>query len=471
MSQRVGYSLTTVTQLLNKIKTLDIKNTGWQKIKSSSKNPVFLDNLRTPGNYSISFWRQGPQSITSKVPINVVVSHKKNEIYQTVFYLATVFERSYVEEGEAWTGWAQLQSLSDSEFGSNEPANPCSNMIWFDTSTGVPVLRVFNAQFRRWELAMPQNMLKVSIYDPQGRKTDLFAYVTAQIETNRLLEAHTAFENHIADNDIHITQAERDEWDAAQYSTDMEALVGESKDAVHQTVADLVDAAHTMTGSIQTDASATYDEFKAHNDTISIHPNYAHQSDWISKSDQAHEHYLDGRVSINADKISGVIDSARFDLGAMERGVSVETEADRLALTINEIQDGDSVYVKATKTAYFVVDETKLGSEAAFKPFTKHPDDYIWSNIKPESLPTTVKGFGIVDAYDDSELQEVVGSVVTNSHNLIDPVNKASQAVDGLSYSSTQTVLDSMAAMQTIADDHQNKLDRLNGLIGCAFSY
>lgn len=47
--------------------------------------------------------------------------------------------------------------------------------------------------------------------------------------------------------------------------------------------------------------------------------------------------------------------------------VTVENDTARFALTTDDVQNGDTVYVNSTQIMYFVVDETKLNLEAGYK--------------------------------------------------------------------------------------------------------
>jgi hypothetical protein len=46
----------------------------------------------------------------------------------------------------------------------------------------------------------------------------------------------------------------------------------------------------------------------------------------------------------------------------------VENDAARFALTRDEVQNGDTVYVNSSEIMYFVIDDTKLDREAGYKP-------------------------------------------------------------------------------------------------------
>ncbi|MFA5429048.1 MAG: hypothetical protein WC279_12680, partial [Sulfurimonas sp.] len=72
--------------------------------------------------------------------------------------------------------------------------------------------------------------------------------------------------------------------------------------------------------------------------------------------------------SITADMIkSGVIDIARLPQEIFERLVVVADQAAMLALTITEVQNGDTVKLNDTDVMYFVKDDSVLGTMAAFE--------------------------------------------------------------------------------------------------------
>lgn len=105
----------------------------------------------------------------------------------------------------------------------------------------------------------------------------------------------------------------------------------------------------------------------------------------------SHKHGNADITSIDASKISsGTIDLARLPQGALERCVVVTDEAARLKLTTATVQIGDTVKVTATNKMYFVVDDTKLTSEAGYEVYTAGTATSVpWSGItgKPSTYP------------------------------------------------------------------------------------
>lgn len=108
-----------------------------------------------------------------------------------------------------------------------------------------------------------------------------------------------------------------------------------------------------------------------------------------NKSDKGHQHGNADITDIDASKIkSGTIDIDRLPKGAIERIVYVKDDATRFALTTNTAQNGDTVKVRSTKKMFYVIDDTKLSSEAGYEPYTAESASAVpWSGVTGK--PTT----------------------------------------------------------------------------------
>lgn len=108
-----------------------------------------------------------------------------------------------------------------------------------------------------------------------------------------------------------------------------------------------------------------------------------------NKSDKGHQHGNADITDIDASKIkSGTIDIDRLPKGAIERIVYVKDDAARFALTTNTAQNGDTVKVRSTKKMFYVIDDTKLSSEAGYEPYTAESASAVpWSGVTGK--PTT----------------------------------------------------------------------------------
>lgn len=102
----------------------------------------------------------------------------------------------------------------------------------------------------------------------------------------------------------------------------------------------------------------------------------------------AHNHNDSTITSLNASKLFGTIDIARLPHGALERLIIVEDDTARFKLTTANIQLGDTVKVTKTQKMYFVIDDSKLNSEAGYTVYTAGTATSVpWSGITGK--PTT----------------------------------------------------------------------------------
>ncbi len=104
----------------------------------------------------------------------------------------------------------------------------------------------------------------------------------------------------------------------------------------------------------------------------------------------AHNHDDSTITSLNASKLFGTIDIARLPQGALERLVIVEDDTARFKLTTANVQLGDTVKVNKTQKMYFVIDDSKLNSEAGYTVYTAGSATSVpWSGVtgRPSSYP------------------------------------------------------------------------------------
>ena len=111
-------------------------------------------------------------------------------------------------------------------------------------------------------------------------------------------------------------------------------------------------------------------------------------------------------TEIAAEKITGVLSLDQLPKTVVERLTVVANDEARLALTSEQIQNGDTVKVTETGKMYFVKDDTKLGSPdtaaQAFEEYTVGTAGSVeWSGVL--SKPTTLAGYGITDAVNSNE--------------------------------------------------------------------
>lgn len=74
---------------------------------------------------------------------------------------------------------------------------------------------------------------------------------------------------------------------------------------------------------------------------------------------------LDGKADLDED---GLIPLSELPPVVFEHMMEVVDDTARFALTTDDVQNGDYVYVDSSNIMYFVIDDTKLDREAGYKP-------------------------------------------------------------------------------------------------------
>ena len=86
--------------------------------------------------------------------------------------------------------------------------------------------------------------------------------------------------------------------------------------------------------------------------------------------------------------------------------VYVKDDAARFALTTNTAQNGDTVKVRSTKKMFYVIDDTKLSSEAGYEPYTAESASAVpWSGVtgKPTTFTPEAHAHAISEVADLQE--------------------------------------------------------------------
>lgn len=101
--------------------------------------------------------------------------------------------------------------------------------------------------------------------------------------------------------------------------------------------------------------------------------------------------------AVSAAALTGTVPLANLPAGALDRLVTVASDAERFALTTATVQLGDTVQVGTGGPMYRVVDDANLGNASGYRPYTAARASAVdWSGI--ENKPSTRAGFGLTDA-------------------------------------------------------------------------
>ena len=134
------------------------------------------------------------------------------------------------------------------------------------------------------------------------------------------------------------------------------------------------------------------------------------------KAASSHTHGDADITSVNASKITGTISIDHLPQGALDRLVRVDDDAARFKLTTENVQLGDTVKVKSSGLMYYVVDESKLGEEAGYEPYTAGSATSVpWTGVtgKPSTFTPSAHTHTIANI---TNLQTVLDGKAASSH-------------------------------------------------------
>ena len=357
-----------ITIALDKGQNIRITNNGWVKLLSSLSDPINLGDLKTPGNYSILFWTDGPnfgdKSIT---PINVTVVKVDGVITQLVNAGGKYFNRS-IASGEINYGRWKIDSTNyDINPGPTSPGAPISGeTIWLDTSDPTnPLLKLYiNAE---WKVIDPEGVMKSEVYDTQGKASDIFKYIDDVIAQSSVGEITELVNNHLKDTTIHTTAEEKAKWRSSATEEELDTKVNTFVEEMNTVVTTEVNSNSTEVDSLSTNIAAEYEGLVTHASNTTIHPDSVKQAEWDAKADNDHTHILDGKVTISGDQIVGDLnnfDESKIPYTAKERIYTTSSYDEMNALKLNPVHNGDIVFMNdgINKEYYEVTDESKLGT-------------------------------------------------------------------------------------------------------------
>ena len=370
MGYRLGYSGPEVDVLLQKAYKYSVINNGWAKLDSSNSNPVDLNSLVTQGNYSISFWNNGPVQLNTSGPINVCVTKDSSngKTYQTIYDAGKVYLRETTGTNFSNT-WIEEQNTTDLDINASVPQNPQDNYVWIDTSGEEPTIKVYKESTHSWVPVSAADLAKASVYDPQGIKQPIDTYLNQKIADADLSKAEQDYNAHLIEgessgNPIHVTTEEKAKWNAGISKNDASTIVNALKTEMTSYSNEKINTSTQEVSNISDNVNKISSNIDAHIADSTIHLTADDATSFDNKAAGNHKHLNDGHVTVSAANITGMIAVERLDLSVLERNYTVTSYEEMMALTKNEIQNGDSIFINGTKqSAWFVVDDTKLGEE------------------------------------------------------------------------------------------------------------
>ena len=179
---------------------------------------------------------------------------------------------------------------------------------------------------------------------------------------------------------------------------------------------DAAASSHTHTIANITNLQDTLDGKASSSHTHTITNVTGLQAVLDGKAASSHTHGDADITSVDASKITGTISIDHLPQGALDRLVRVDDDAARFKLTTENVQLGDTVKVKSSGLMYYVADESKLGEEAGYEPYTAGSATSVpWSGVtgKPSTFTPSAHTHTIANI---TNLQTALDGKAASSH-------------------------------------------------------
>ena len=328
----------------------------------------YPDNLLPSGaNTDVEDYRLQVYSIQSDELTKYLLLYIGNRIYK-----ATITAIGQTPNWEDITEYgADGLKIISFHIGDNAPSD--TSKIWIDTSKlvsdGYITLFFYDAASGEWKNYYVNGLMDKSIYDTQNKNTDPFLYVMDQIEA--IIGDYAEFIRH-KNNEltlIHVTSEEKEYYNTQLISkNDLTNMFSPGGSVYEELLAYIKNSASDKFNidKFTDDINGIKEKLQNH---IDNHITAEKVTSWINKADGDHEHNQDGKVTIHGTDIQGdPFTSDQLPDNIKERVTIVNSEDERLALTTDQVQNGDAVCVEdedGNLIWYRVIDDTKLGAEYA----------------------------------------------------------------------------------------------------------
>ena len=396
MSWTTNYSGPQIDETLEKGRDLKIVNNGWYKLDASESSPTNLGNLKNPGNYVTFYWIDGPtlEKQISHLKISVILINDK--IHQFVNALEYTFSRIIDDDNKS--NWSIDQTYGTLKPGASAPSTNLvdGKTLWLDTTNvNIPILKLYIDGI--WKEVIPASVMQRMIYDPQGKKTDIFNYIETSI--SKLLNESESidFEDHINATDIHVTAAEKAKWDSSPTTESLRKNIDEIKSDIDNNINEGYRNDISKFEDLDDSITETNTIYEHHVKNTTIHPDTTKRTEWNNKADGYHTHSQDGKVTIDPAHVAGIVPLDKLSYSVKERVYFVRSIEAMYAYPLNPIHNGDMFCIETgtEDNWYIVINDQAIGTENAYRLINAQ-SAIEWSRIT--NTPTTISGYGIINA-------------------------------------------------------------------------
>ena len=468
MGWKTKFSKAQIAKALDNGQQTRVVNNGWIRLDSSISSPTKLGDLKTPGNYITSYWTDGPSLGEDVVStLNIVVVVLDGDTYQYANIANKKFHRVMIADSELYDDWIMTKIDGSTNPSYTGPIAPVDGeTLWLDTSDpNYPTMKVYiNGD---WKEVVPENVLISNIYDTHNKKLDIFKYIDDIIANTSLEDIADIFNNHITDKDIHTSSDEKTTWNKTPSNSEIDASISEMHTLMEEVTENIINESNDKVYPLTTSANSLKENIINHDNINEIHPTVEQQNAWDNKSDKNHQHYLDGRVSVDVDHIAGNISGDKLPYEVKER-VYIVSDLDKMyQIQKNPIHNGDIICVdnEIEVQWYFVIDDTYLGTEfAATKAFKYITSGTLnWENIL--NKPSTLEGYGITDSATTEMINDLGLYIDDISSKIPNHDYSSAEQIKEFYESSLNQVKELDTQLSDVLEESVTKLETLSGVV------
>lgn len=466
MLYQAMYNGPKIDELLEAISHIKTVVNGWVKLESSEDNKINFDELINPGNFSFSYWENGPTNKDFTPPLNVVVTKEGKYLRQYVFnsgFNDTAFSRIYSISNKSFDSWEDV-SIPDGAYAQDTaPMNPKENELWFNTNGTAPIIKYYDNTTNSWKSVNPYDYMDPTIYNPDGTEfaRGIYQQVDEKVKNISGGTVTVDFRGHINDSTIHLSVTEKASADNKMRSDILLTSIQKVVDSLSEYIAEEAPSSGVDISAVELLAIQVKKTLTDHANDVVKHPSAAQIANWNSKADKDHTHNVN-EITLNASDVVGEITLDIIPEEAKEKQVNVKSNEEMLALTKEQIHNGCFVFVKPDDSnggyLYVVADDTKLGTMDAFLCFSTPAVELKWENV--EGKPTTLEELGLTSNETDEAVDKMVTEVNTTTTEAETSVNNIyDTAKHGLDNQ------DNSFAMENLIDLIDYKMQLIQSLI------
>ena len=408
-----------IDELLDAISHIKTVVNGWVKLESTEEYPTNLNKLLNPGNFSTDYWTDSPTDTTFSSPLKVIVTKEKNLIRQYIFstgYNEDGCTRTYNPNNGSMSAWESVHLNKGITVVDIAPSNPKDNDLWINTSNTDSVIQYYDEALGKWMSLNPYDYMDPNIYNPNHIDfTNIFKYIDEKVQNVSGGEFPVDFSAHIKDTSIHMTPSEKETFDNKMTDSNLLTAMQTIAEELNQYIATEASESSVDIPAIEKLINDISTTLTTHMNDTTIHPTQEQIDDWNSKADKEHTHSVD-TIELDVSNVIGSLSIDQIPDDAKERQVTVTSEEELLALTVDEVQNGDFVYINYSETkneVVIVVDQTKLGTRDAFISYHTPSEELKWENVK--NKPTTIEELGITDMDTNDQVDSIVETTTSET--------------------------------------------------------